>query len=64
MVGQCTISCRNIPLRISIACRWNSFLEDYAIISEFGELCEVRIHTGGSQWIKEKLRKEIGGLED
>ena len=41
----------------------NISLRDCAVISEFGELCERWIHTGGSQRTQEKLRKEIGGLE-
>ena len=42
----------------------NSFLGDCIVTSEFGKLCERKIHTGGSQRAQEKLRKEIGGLED
>ena len=64
MMGQCTISCRNIPLRISLACRRNSFLEICTVISKFSELCEARLHTGGIIGPQEKLHKEIGGLED
>ena len=64
MMGQCTISCRNILLRISLVCRRNSFLVDFKVTSEFDE-CVVRpIHTSGSIGPQEKLRKEIGGLED
>jgi len=64
MVGQCTVNCRNIPLWISLACRRNSFLKDCVVISEFSELYEARLHTGGIIGPQEKLCKEIGGLED
>ena len=37
MMGQCTISCRNIPWGISLACRRNSFLGDCAVTFEFDE---------------------------
>ena len=55
---------QDIPLKISFACRRNSVLGDCVVTSEFGELCERLIHTSGSQRTQEKLRKEIGGLED
>jgi len=64
MMGQCTINCRNIPLRISLAGRRNSFLGDCIVTSKFGELCERLIHTCDSERTHEKLCKEIGGLED
>jgi len=62
-MGQCTISCRNIPWRISLACRRNSFLGDCAITFEFDGCVMRPIHTGGKIGPQEKLRKEIGGLE-
>jgi len=49
---------------ISLACRRNSFLEDSIVIIEVRAVCEVRTITGCSWRTQEKLRKEIGGLED
>ena len=63
MVGQYTISCSNIPLGISLTCRRKSFLKDCAVISEFSELYEARLHKGGIIRPQEKLHKEIGGME-
>ena len=63
MMGQCTISCENIPLRISLACRRNSFIGDCAVTFEFDECVMKPIHTSGSTGPQEKLRKEIRGLE-
>jgi len=63
MKGQCTISCRNIPWRISFACRRNSFLGDCAVTFDFDECVMRPIDTGGNIGPQEKLRKEIGGLE-
>jgi len=57
MMGQCTISYRNI------VCRGNSFLGDCAVTFGFGECVMRPIHTGGSIGPQGKLRKEIGGLE-
>jgi len=51
-------------MRISLTCRRNSFLQDYAITFKFDELCEISIHAGGSQRTQEKLHKKMGGLED
>jgi len=63
MMGQCTISCRNIPWRISVACRRNSFLGDCVVTFEFDERVMRQIHIGGNIGPQEKLLKEIGGLE-
>ena len=63
MMGQSTISDRNIPWRISLASRRNSFLGDCTVTFEFDECVMRPIHTGGSIGPQEKLRKEIGGLE-
>ena len=64
MMGQCAINRRNIPLRISIACRRNSFLGDCTATSKFDDCVMRPIHTGGSIGPQEKLRKEMRGLED
>ena len=63
MMGQCTINCRNIPWRISLACKKNSFLGDCAVTFGFDECVMSPIHTGGNIGPQGKLRKEIGVLE-
>ena len=67
MMRQCTISCSNIPWRISLACRMNSFLGDCAFTFEFDECVMRPIHTGGSIGPQGKTaqgNRRLGGLRE